>query len=344
VSTDRGRFGAGDGQLRDAVRARAVVLRAIRQFFDRRGFLEVDPPQVATSPGLEVHLDAMRVDLRAGMGGRPVVRYLTTSPEYYCKRLLSAGFERIYALQHAFRSGESGAHHNPEFMMLEWYRAGAGWRHIAADVRALLGHCASALRAAGFDGACGERSRYDPQQPWTRLGVRAALRRWAGFDPIGPPDRVLARARRAGVEVRAGDTVADVLVQALVERVEPRLRDLPVVVLAPWPAVLASLARPVPGRPELAERFEVYLRGVELANGFGELTDAGEQRRRFEQDLADRQRLGKPAYPMDERFLAALADGMPPASGVALGVDRMLMALLGLGNVRGVMAFPFDQA
>lgn len=326
------------------VHARAVLLRAIRRFFDRRGFVEVDPPQLATCPGLELHLDAMRVDLRAGMAGQPVVRYLVTSPEYHCKRLLSAGFERIYSLQHAFRSGESGDRHNPEFMMLEWYRAGAGWRQIVRDTRQLLGFCAKQLRQAGLRDDPDSGPRYDPGAPWRELTVRSAMRRWAGFDPIGADHLVLARARRAGIEVRPGDTVADALVQALVDRVEPRLRDLAVAVLAPWPAALASLARPVPGRPELAERFEIYLRGMELANGFGELTDAAEQRRRFGQDLADRERLGKPTYPIDERFLAALADGMPPAAGVALGVDRLLLALLGLDDVRSTMPFPFAEA
>ncbi len=321
-----------------------MLLRAIRRFFDRRGFVEVDPPQLATCPGLELHLEAMRVDLRAGMAGRAVERYLVTSPEYHCKRLLSAGFSRIYSLQHAFRSGETSSHHNPEFMMLEWYRAGAGWQQIVRDTRLLLRDCLRALRIAGLATSHGERPPYDATLRWTQLSVRAAMRRWAGFDPIGSDDRVIERARRAGIEVRSGDTVADVLVQALVDRVEPQLRDVPVAVLAPWPVALASLARPVPGRPELAERFEIYLHGMELANGFGELTDAVEQRQRFEHDLADRQRLGKPLYPIDEKFLAALADGMPAAAGVALGVDRMLMVLTGAGDVRSVLPFPFSEA
>ena len=346
--TDRQRFAAEQARLYWAVQARAVLLRAIRQFFDRRHFCEVDPPQVATSPGLELHLDAMRVQVRTGMGGPMVERFLTTSPEYFCKRLLSAGFDRIYVLQHAFRSGEHSQLHNPEFMMLEWYRADADWRTIVADCKTLFRHCWRALHVAELAPLWQRPSvqpAFNPDLRWQTLSVRQALRQWAGFDcEMASDTAVMHSAKNAGIDVRPADTLADVLMQALVERVDPPLASLPTVVLAPWPRCLGSLACPVPGHPQRAERFEIYHYGLELANGFSELTDAPEQRRRFEQDLADRRRLQRPMYPIDERFLAALANGMPPAAGVAVGVDRLLMALIGAGDIGDVLPFGFEQA
>jgi lysyl-tRNA synthetase class 2 len=346
MASDAARFADRAALMRHTVHARAAVFAAIRAFFARRGFLEVDPPQLATSPGLELHLEAVEATLRAGMGGKPVQRYLVTSPEYHCKRLLSVGFPRIYSLQHAFRSGERGPWHNPEFAMLEWYRAGAPWAAIVRDVRQLVRFCARALQRQSLIDHPHLRPLAETDAPWPRLALLDAVRQFAGFDPGRAEDAEMlrSRARQAGLDVRAGDDAADVLVQALVERVEPALKSLPAVVLAPWPACMASLAQRVPDKPWLAERFEVYLHGVELANGFGELTDATEQRARFVHDLEQRKLLGKPLYPLDDRFLAALDHGMPAASGVALGVDRMLMLLLGLDDIADVLPFPFESA
>jgi lysyl-tRNA synthetase class 2 len=307
------RLAEDDGKRWRALHQRAALYTAIRRFFGRRGFLEVDPPAMATSPGLELHLDAIGVDVRTGMGGPPTRRWLCTSPEYFCKRLLSAGVGRMYALGHAFRSGERGPWHNPEFTLLEWYRAGAGWRKIVIDIRQLVRETARALGVA------------PPPTPWPVWSVRQAVQRFAGVDVGRTPD-------------------PDQVAELLVSHVEPALRRFPAVVLAPWPASMASLARTVPGRPHLAERFEVYLHGIEIANGFGELTDASEQRRRFEGDLSARRQTGRPLYPIDERFLLALREGVPPSSGVALGVDRLLMVLGGYREIGDVLAFPFERA
>ncbi len=332
-----------------ALKARAAILRAIRDFFDRRGFCEVDPPMLASSPGLELHLDAVRAELRQGMGGAPTVRYLVTSPEYHCKRLLSGGFSKIYSLQHAFRSGERGHWHNPEFMMLEWYRVGTDYRTIVADCRALVRHCAKAIAGpqwAPLRALPGRGPAFDTHSKWRNVAIRRAISEFAGFDPGDcRSDGVVAkRAAQSGLEVQPGDTAADILTRAMVERVEPALRNLPAVVLERWPLAMASLSRPFADAPHWAERFEIYLHGVELANGFSELTDPIEQRRRFQVDLDARAKAGLPQYPVDERFLAALAQGMPPAAGVALGVDRLLMALLGLRDIDDVLAFPFERA
>lgn len=324
-----------------ALQARARLLRAIRSFFDRRGFLEVDTPAIATSPGLELHLDAVEVRLRQGMAGAPTTRWLVTSPEYHCKRLLSCGVERLYSLGHAFRSGERGAWHNPEFAMLEWYRAGADYRDIVRDTQALVRHCARALQGMTLP-----RPRTDVTGAWPRLSIRAAIQRFAGFDPGRCDDDRLVRQRAvaSGLEVRPDDSAADVLVRALVERVEPALAAMPGVVLERWPASMASLARRFAKAPHLAERFEVYLGGVELANGFSELVDAVEQRARLEHDLSERRRHGLPGYPLDERFLGALGEGCPPSAGVALGVDRLLMVLGGWDDIEAVLPFPFERA
>ena len=324
-----------------ALHARARLLRAIREFFDRRGFIEIDTPAIATCPGLELHLDAVEVRLRQGMGGAPTTRWLVTSPEYHCKRLLAAGMPKIYSLGHAFRSGERGAWHNPEFAMLEWYRAGEDYRAIVRDTQALVRHCTRALATLPLPNRA-----VDLQGPWLRLSIREAVRRFAGFDPGRCDDdaQVRQRARGAGLAVHETDSAADVILQALVERVEPALLQHPGVLLQRWPAAMASLARRFPHAPHLAERFEVYLHGVEIANGFSELVDATEQRARFEQDLAVRRQLGRTEYPLDERFLAALAQGCPPAAGVALGVDRLLMVLGGYDDIEQVQAFPFERA
>lgn len=325
-----------------AVRARSVLLTAIRAFFARRGFVEIDPPTLVHSPGLELHLDAVGVQLREGMGGAPVERWLSTSPEYAMKRLISCGFERIYSLGHAFRSGERGTHHNPEFSMLEWYRAGADYRAIVRDARALVRHCARALQSGGFVTEDG----FDAEGSWLRLSVRQAIARYADFDPGRGDDVSLVRrrAQAAGLAVDADDGAAEVLVRALAERVEPALAQTGAVVIDRWPASMASLARRFHRAPHLAERFEIYVRGIEIANGFSELVDPDEQRLRFEADIAARQALGRPLYPIDERFLAALREGCPPAAGVALGVDRLLMLLCGHQDIDSVLAFPFERA
>jgi lysyl-tRNA synthetase class 2 len=335
---DFARLSADNSARLRNLQQRARLLATTRKFFDKRGFLEVDPPVMALSPGLELHLDAVEVTLRQGMGGTHVQRHLVTSPEFHCKRLLSAGLEHIYSLGHVFRSGERGQFHNPEFAMLEWYRAGGTWQQIVRDFQGLARTCQKALGKS--------HETLDLRGRWPVLSVRQAVQRFAGFDPGRCEDEVLVkrRARAAGLQVDAQDGIADVLVRVLAERVEPKLAAFAVVVIADWPLCMASLARPNPKKPWLAERFEIYLAGVEIANGFGELVEPLEQRRRFEADLAHRRQLGRPEYPIDERFLRALADGLPASAGVAVGVDRLLMLLLGLQDIESVLAFPFERA
>jgi lysyl-tRNA synthetase class 2 len=319
--------------------ARARILAALRGFFAARGFLEVDTPLVVPSPGLEVHLRAVP----AGAG-----QWLITSPEYQMKRLLAAGLERIYTVCKCFRADEEGHQHSAEFTMLEWYRAWAGWEDILSDTEALVAGAAEAVRGAPVieigvevhDRSGGRRIDLTP--PWPRLTVAEAMERFAGVRVTGAEDaaELAGRVRAAGVDTGTATAWDDVFFTAFVDRVEPALARLErPVALVDWPAPLAALARRKPGAPHLAERFEVYVAGVELANAFGELTDAGEQRARFAGDLAERAARGLPRYPVDEKLLAALAEGLPPCAGIALGVDRLVMLVTGAPHIREVLAF-----
>jgi lysyl-tRNA synthetase class 2 len=295
-----------------ALARRDLLLRQVRAFFHARGFIEVETPLVVPSPGLELHLDALEV---AGAG------WLITSPEYQMKRLLAAGAPRIFQICKCFRRGEVGPHHSPEFTMLEWYRAESGYEQIMDDCETLVPTLAREL--TGTTRLRIQDHVLDLTPPWERLTVRQAFERWAGHAP-------------------AGDTPSDTFFQSFLDRVEAHLGRSRPTLLHDWPASMAQLARRKPGAPELAERFELFIGGLELANGFGELTDPIEQRSRFKADLAARRRLGKPLYPIDERFLDDLAR-MPASGGVALGLDRLAMLLLGAPDIRDVLAFAADE-
>jgi lysyl-tRNA synthetase class 2 len=298
-----------------AMRARAM--RAVRDFFEERGFLEVDTPAIVPSPGLDLHLDAFAVDDGAG--------YLITSPEYQMKRLLTGGVPRCFQIARCFRRGEVGRRHNPEFTMLEWYRAFAGVEEVIADTEALVRHVAGALDAG--EALSVEGARVDLAAPFERLAVADAFARFAGV----APDAAIAMA----------SSDEDRFFRLLVDAVEPALERSPrPVFLVDYPAPFASLARLKRDDPRVAERFELYVAGVELCNGFGELTDPGEQRARLERDQAERRRLGKAVYPIDERFLAALEEGMPPSAGNALGLDRLIAVCLGSDRIGDVQSFP----
>jgi lysyl-tRNA synthetase class 2 len=291
---------------------RAALLRQLRAFFDARGFLEVETPLVVPSPGLDVHLDALSVGTRQG------TRYLVTSPEYQMKRLLAGGLERIYQLGKCFRNDEIGARHQPEFTMLEWYRGFADVEAVMRDTEELV-----ATLARGVSGAPVLHTAWgdvDVTPPWPRLRMREAFTRFCGESM----DAALRDEER--------------FFRLLIERVEPGLARMGAVFLCEWPASMASLARKKPGDPSVAERFEAYVAGVELCNGFGELTDVEEQRARLVADQAARAEAGLPVYPIDERFVAALAQGMPPSGGNALGVDRLIMLLLGAEHIEDVVA------
>jgi elongation factor P--(R)-beta-lysine ligase len=307
------------------LRARAALLAGCREFFAARGVLEVETPLLAQVTVTDVHL----ASLETRLAGRPRPYYLQTSPEYAMKRLLAAGAPDIYQICKAFRDGESGALHNPEFTLLEWYRRGLDHRALMDEVEALLGRL------------LGERLAL----PAERLRYRDAFRRALGVDPLEAPLATLAALARE----RAGasdlgpdrDVHLDLLMGAVVG---PALGRRRITFVDEYPASQAALARLLPGAPPVAARFEAYVEGLELCNGFHELADPAEQRRRFDADRALRAARGLPLPPLDERLLAALAAGLPDVAGVAVGLDRVLMLATGCRAIGEVLTFAVDEA
>jgi elongation factor P--(R)-beta-lysine ligase len=325
------------------IRTRTVA--ATRAFFAARDFIEVETPALQVCPGLEPHLHAFRTALADPWGGPDRTLYLHTSPEFAMKKLLVAGLPRLWQMARVFRNGERSDTHHPEFTMLEWYRAGAGYESLMDDMTALVRAAATTSgRAHLTRGAL----RCDPFQPWERLSVSDAFARYAGIDilatapdPLAPDTaRLAAEARRIGISVSPSDRWDDLFFKIALDRIEPRLGASVPTILHDYPLSMAALARPSARDPRVAERFEAYACGVELANAFGELTDAAEQRRRFEADIALKQALYGDTYPLDEDFLAALAAGMPESAGIALGFDRLVMLLAGAARIDDVLWAP----
>jgi elongation factor P--(R)-beta-lysine ligase len=300
------------------LRERAAVCRTVRRFFEARGFLEVTTPVLLASPGLDVHLDAFEVT----GGDRGRARWLSTSPEYQMKRLLADGWDRIYQIAPCFRRGEVGRLHNPEFSMLEWYRANAGVEDVMRDTEQLLAD-ATAGRVR-----LGERS-VDTRPPLPRIAVCDAFERFAGW------------SCEQTLEAATNDETR--YFHEIVQTIEPALERMDkAVFLVDFPISQSSLARANPGNPRVAERFELYVAGVELCNGFGELVDASEQRARFERDRSERARRGLPVYPLDERLLEVLAR-MPPSGGNAVGLDRLVALACGRRDIAPVVSFTTDE-
>jgi elongation factor P--(R)-beta-lysine ligase len=288
---------------------RARVLQSARLFFGEQGFLEVQTPVLASELAPEPHIEP----ISAGENG-----LLITSPELHMKRLLAAGYERIFQISPAFRRGERGRRHHPEFTILEWYRAGADYRALQQDCRGLLTAACKATRR--WPGWAYQKRRLEVGGDWQSFTVRSAFRQFADWDP--------------GTEVNEPRFDSD-----LVEKVEPHLGFPQPCILADYPANQAALARLKPGDPSVAERFELYWAGIELANGFSELTDAREQRRRFEAARELRRGLGCPPYPLPETFLDSMAH-LPPSAGIAFGIDRLVMLLADADSLDQVVAFP----
>ncbi|HVY21390.1 MAG TPA: EF-P lysine aminoacylase EpmA [Bauldia sp.] len=322
---------------RHAERRRFLLFRnrtiaAIRAVFEAQGFVEIDPAALQVSPGNETHLHAFATEM-IGPDDARVPRYLHTSPEFAMKKLLAAGEEKIFTFAHVFRNRERTPLHAPEFTMVEWYRAGAPYETIMDDCLAILSRSADALRWRGREA--------DPHAAPEILTVAEAFARHAGIDLAATGNDRDRFARVAGVRVVADDTWSDIFSRVLSEKIEPNLGIGRATLLTEYPASEAALARVKPGNPAVAERFELYACGVELANGFAELTDADEQRRRFAADMDEKARIYGERYPLDEDFLAALAH-MPPASGVALGLDRLVMLAAGASHIDQVQWTPVD--
>src|SRR6195256_1423581 len=321
--------------------ARSAITRAVRAWFDEQGFTEVETGILQVSPGNETHLHAPRTELTSARGEH-ATRYLRTSPEFACKKLLAAGEQRIFEFARVFRDRERGDLHLPEFTMLEWYRTNAGYDAVMADSVVVIAHAA---RATGIGRFSFRGKVADPFAEPELLTVAAAFERFAGIDLLatiadGKGDRAaLAAAAKARVRITDDDTWSDIFSKGLVEHIEPNLGQGRLTVLFEYPVPEAALARAKQSDPPVAERFEVYACGVELANGFGELTDAREQRLRFSQAMDEKERRYGERYPLDEEFLGAVAQ-MPQASGTALGFDRLVMLASGATKIDQVVWTP----
>jgi lysyl-tRNA synthetase class 2 len=321
--------------------ARNRIQSAMRGWLAAEGFTEVDTAALQVSPGNEAHLHGFATEAVGNDGvGRKM--YLHTSPEFAMKKLLAAGETRIAAFAHVWRNRERGVLHSPEFTMLEWYRVGQ-------DYNVLMQDCADLLRlACGPGGVLRYRGHVcDPFAEPERVSVAEAFAAHAGIDLLatvaadGSPDAGLLAAQmdRVGLHHSPDDTWSDMLSKVLVERVEPHLGHGRLTILDRYPATEAALARRAPDDPRVAERFELYACGVELANGFGELTNPVEQRRRFEAEMDEKARVYGLRYPIDEDFLAAL-ELMPPACGIAMGFDRVVMLATGAPRIDDVIWTP----
>ncbi len=285
--------------LQPALIFRSRLISAIRKWFEEAGFTGVETPVRLPAPALELHIDAEP----SGSG------FLRTSPELHMKRLLAAGYDKIYQIGPCFRKGERGRLHHPEYTMLEWYRAHSDYMEILNDTESLLTQVGASV--------CPGRL---PTAPWPRFTIEELYLKHAGWNPVAAYD-------------------SEWFEHDLISIIEPTLpRDTPVFVMD-YPAAAAALSRRKPGCEAVAERFELYINGVEITNAFSELTDPAEQRCRFENCARERKAMGAPVYPLDEAFLGALELGLPPSGGIAMGIDRLVMVLMGATSLDEVMAF-----
>ena len=308
--------------------ARAELLRTIREFFYQRDVLEVDTPLLSRGTVTDVHLDAFACEFRHDASGTPQPLYLQTSPEYAMKRLLCAGSGPVYQLCKAFRHEGAGRWHNPEFTMLEWYRPGFDHQQLMQEVDALL---QTTLHTG----------------PAQMLSYQQAMERYADLDPLSASHAMLVAALPAlGINIDEADALSDDSLLQLIFSiaVEPVIGQQQPCFVYGFPASQAALARINDKDPRIADRFEVYFKGAELANGFYELADVDEQRRRFEHDNTLRQQAGYPPATLDENLLAALEAGLPDCAGVALGIDRLLMLKIQARHIDEVISFPVDRA
>jgi elongation factor P--(R)-beta-lysine ligase len=325
--------------------ARGRIKAAIRAWFEGQGFVEVETSCLQVSPGNETHLHAFKTEL-IGTDLQRRDLYLHTSPEFAMKKLLAAGEDKIFTFAPVFRNREQGRLHSPEFTMLEWYRAGAPYETLWDDCAAILKIAAEATGNATWTylgKSCAAAKQYD----WVTLNQ--AFAEFAGFELYGTYDAATTNraaladsATAVGIQIGEDDSWSDIFSRVLTEKIEPQLGSKRPEILCEYPVHEAALARPHPDDPSVAERFELYVCGVELANGFGELNDAAEQRRRFEKWMDDKARIYGERYPIDDDFLSALAH-MPAACGCALGFDRLVMLATGAERVDQVIWTPLSE-
>lgn len=331
-----------DPSKREMVRKRAEFFSGVRDFFHRQGFLEIDPPSLVAVPGMEPYLDPF--ELRLGDDrGRGAKAYLATSPEYSAKKLLTAGFEKLFMLTRTFRNSEpltTSGMHNPEFTMLEWYRAYASYLEIMDDAESLVRWLCRRLHGTETFRFRGES--FDLRVPWERLSVADAFWKYAAVDLDAALDRqkLLHLVREKGHRPKDDERYEDLFFRIFLTEIEPALGHGRPTILYDYPLPLAALSKASEDEPGYAERFEIYIGGVELGNAFTELNDPNEQKRRLEEERQLRKKLKKTDYQIDSDFIRALQAGLPPSGGIALGVDRLLMVLLDARSIEEVILFP----
>ncbi len=312
--------------------ARARLQGALRLWFAREGFVEVETPILQVAPGAEVHLTGFATGWELP-DGEERERWLHSSPELAMKKLLAGGLPKLFQFARVFRNAEGSALHHPEFTMLEWYRAGVGYETIMED-------CAALLALAEVDELRWENKVCDPRATPERLTVAEAFERYAGVDLFATIGSAEKLARASGVEMHAGDSWDDMFFRVMFDKIEHRLGVGRATILCEYPIGMAALARAKPGDPRVAERFELYACGVELANAFGELTDPAIQRTRLKADMDEKERLYGVRWPVDNDFLAALDHGLPDCAGIALGFDRLVMLATGAAHIEDVLWLP----
>lgn len=314
----------------EIIKKRAEIVRLIRAFFDTQEFVEVHTPRLVKFPGQEPYLDPMQVEVENEKKERSV-RFLITSPEFSCKKLLGEGMEKMYDLGPCFRNGEQfGGLHNPEFMMLEWYRLHADYNSLMDDIDGLLAYVCKGMEIP-------------PLRACERMTIAECFAKYcdASLEDLLDYDNMIEWLLGKGYEVGKSEQYEDLFYRLFLNEIEPHLgKDAPTIVYD-YPAQMSALARLSANDVRYAERCELYINGIELANGFSELVDPFEQQRRFEHEQKLRASLGKDVYPVDQRFIEGLAS-IPSASGIALGVDRLIMILLGCDRIDDVMTFPFS--
>ena len=314
------------------LQARARLQAAMRQWFAAEGFVEVETPILQVAPGAEVHLAGFVTDWEMP-DGEERERWLHSSPEFAMKKLLAGGVSRLFQFARVFRNAEGSALHHPQFTMLEWYRAGTGYETVMKDCAALLA-LAGAKELRWGEHVC------DPRAEPERLTVAEAFQRYAGVDLLATVGSAEKLSHASGVAMHADDTWDDVFFRIMFDKIEHRLGMGRPTILCEYPISMAALARAKPGDPRVAERFELYVCGVELANAFGELTDPVIQRARLQADMDEKERLYGVRWPVDADFLAALDHGLPDCAGVALGFDRLVMLATGARHIEDVLWLP----
>jgi lysyl-tRNA synthetase class 2 len=328
-------------QKRPFLEQRAQILRSVKAFFDEKGFLEVETPILQVCPVMDIHIHAFKTEV-LDHSMKPVRElYLHTSPEFAMKKLMVGGLPLIYQMCHVFRNAEGSSRHSLEFTMLEWYRANASYNDIMGDCIGLLHHVAKNMGISHYQY---KDMQSDPFADWEIISVVDAFKKYANLalEKFLPetPENTAAFSKAVsdlGIRVAEGDRWDDLFFRVMAEKIEPFLGTPAPTIIYDYPASMASLARRCPGDPRFAERFEMYVCGIELCNAFGELTDPVEQRKRFHEELALKGKIYGETYPVDEDFLNALEYGLPESGGNALGIDRLVMLATGADDIDQVL-------